>query len=463
MCSETNIDLTILALKLLISLRTMVETKETTTFSISVPIEQEMTLDEIDKKILTHCDAPERKDTITPGSIWYRYCDSRYGHTWFFCTTEPNQWCYESEVRAEPNAGKMSFLFRGKRQTVLDPPTSQKSAEQPADAIAVEERPANPSSGNEVPNTSSAEQPADSESADEGKNGGLASVLQYLSRDAWFVDPLFDNCRLTELNRQCNQAMEGWPTRLQCLDYRNWPVNQMPNDAHLIRQLQWVAHSCPHLKHLILPSLAQTMVKLTDITEAIQDVAGGCPKLMALSMRGYNVSVVAIEAMAGACPELKRLCLAAVMLTDPGLCAIAKGCRKLKELDVSHNPISNASIQKVAECCPLLETLSMKFCNFVNDDGIVPIALACPPLTRLNISCLFNLTDAAIDAVAQKCTRLQYLDASGCYRLTNNAIWSLARTCSKLESLFTEECDLMTWAPYNDLLKGCPRLTRWSW
>ena len=441
----------------------MAETTETTTWSISAAMEEEITLDEMAEKALIHCDAPELKDTITPGSIWYRYRDSRYGHTWFFCTTDPDQWCYESEVRTEVNAnGNISFPFRGKWQTVLDPPASSDSAEQPADAITVEEEPADPIQGDKVRTIDSAEQPADSEWADEKHAIDVFAVLQSLSLQGWLVAPLVNGCRLTQLNRQCKQVLRDWSERLKSLDYNKRPETlKWKDDVHLIGQLQWVARSCPHLNKLRLP-FGYTSI-FADVTDAIQDVAGGCPRLMELSIPGYTLSDVTIEAVARTCHELKRLCIAEVTLTDAGLCAVAKGCPNLTELDVSHNPISNSSMQKVAQGCRLLAKLYVTHCNFVNDKGVVPIALACPPLIRLRIDKLFDLTDAAIHAVAENCTGLEYLNASRCYRLTDDAIRSLAKSCSQLKWLETIGCDLVTWAACNALREGCPGLIRWSW
>ena len=90
---------------------------------------------------------------------------------------------------------------------------SSGSAEQPADhsADSSAERPAHHSSDVEstmaplaTHNLSrSAEQPA---------------VLQCLDREGWLVTPPVNGCRVAVLSRACNQALEGWPHRLECLE-----------------------------------------------------------------------------------------------------------------------------------------------------------------------------------------------------------------------------------------------------
>ena len=58
------------------------------------------------------------------GMIWHRYQDPASKKTWLSCFTQPELWCYESEVLVEEWQGRCSFLFQGKWQEVVkSPPT----------------------------------------------------------------------------------------------------------------------------------------------------------------------------------------------------------------------------------------------------------------------------------------------------------------------------------------------------
>ena len=72
-------------------------------------------------------------------------------------------------------------------------------------------------------------------------------VLQCLDKEGWLVTPLLNGCRIAVLSRACKQALEGWPSRLQCLEFL-----QIYGDLEVARKLQWVAQHCPQLRYLVL-------------------------------------------------------------------------------------------------------------------------------------------------------------------------------------------------------------------
>ena len=120
---------------------------------------------------------------------------------------------------------------------------------------------------------SSAEQPAHHSSNVENTMAPLAThnvshsaqqlaVLQCLDREGWLVAPLLNGCRIAVLDRACKQALEGWPSRLQCLE-----LLQIYGDLEVARKLQWVAHHCPQLRYLVLD---HTFPAGDNISEAIQ-------------------------------------------------------------------------------------------------------------------------------------------------------------------------------------------------
>ena len=98
----------------------------------------------------------------------------------------------------------------------------------------------------DVLSSASAEQPADHSadgSAERPDPRMMASVavLQCLDREGWLVAPLVNGCRVAVLSRTCRQAVEGWPSRLKCLEFES-------GAGEVARKLQWVAHHCPKLQ-----------------------------------------------------------------------------------------------------------------------------------------------------------------------------------------------------------------------
>ena len=72
------------------------------------------------------------------------------------------------------------------------------------------------------------------------------AVLQCLDREGWLVAPLVNGCRVAVLSTTCKQAVEGWPSRLKCLE-----VEPTSGAGEVARKLQWVAHHCPKLQYLL--------------------------------------------------------------------------------------------------------------------------------------------------------------------------------------------------------------------
>ena len=256
------------------------------------------------------------------------------------------------------------------------------------------------------------------------------AVLQCLEREGWLVTPLLNGCRVHVLSRAYKQALEGWPNRLECLEFLR-PEAQLYSDREVARKLQWVAHHCSQLRYLVLD---HTFPAGDNISEAIQAVARGCSRLRHLDLAGNTISETAIETVAQACPQLECLIMRDCDVTDATLWAVAQGCRQLKELDVSHNLVSNAAIQAVAQACPQLRSLNVSYCYYLRDEAIDSVALGCSQLECLDVSGL-NITDAAIHAVTQGCSQLKQLDITQCAMLTESALVSIMESCTHLRFL----------------------------
>ena len=65
--------------------------------------------------------------------IWHRYMDPDTHKIWFYCFTSPHLWCYQSEVEFLCQGDScMEFFFDGQWQKVIDPPSTQPTAQSPA-------------------------------------------------------------------------------------------------------------------------------------------------------------------------------------------------------------------------------------------------------------------------------------------------------------------------------------------
>ena len=250
-------------------------------------------------------------------------------------------------------------------------------------------------------------------------------VLQCLDKEGWLVAPLLNGCRIAALSRACKQALDGWPSRLQCLEFL-----EIYGDLEVARKLQWVAQHCPQLRYLVLNYCYPSGGNLS---EAIQAVAGGCSRLRHLDSGGNSLSNALIETVAQACPHLECLCLADCDVTDAALWAVAQRCPHLKKLDVSENRVSNAAIRTVAQACPQLECLCLAACG-VTDAALWAVAQSCPQLKELNVS-LNRVSNATIQAVAKGCPQLKKLNVIGCPMLTESAILSIVQSCPHVRIL----------------------------
>ena len=298
-------------------------------------------------------------------------------------------------------------------------------------------------------------------------------VLQCLDKEGWLVTPLLNGCRIAVLSRACKQAVEGWPSRLQCLEFL-----RIYGDLEVARKLQWVAQHCPQLRYLVLDYCYPNGGNLS---EAIQAVARGCSRLRHLDSGGNSLSNAPIETVAQACPQLECLCLAACGVTDVALWAVAQHCPQLKQLDVSSNRVSDAAIQTVAQACPQLERLCVadsdvnralwavaQGCrqlkeldvshNLVSNAAIQAVAQAYPQLKSLNVSYCCHLRDEAINSVALGCRQLECLDVSGLHLITDAAIHAVAQGCPQLKELDMTQCAMLTESAIVSIVQSCTHL-----
>ena len=99
--------------------------------SITAAMADNFVIHDADDKDMDDKDMDDDKDwdiqiqhapTAPEGTIWHRYQDPASKKTWLSCFTQPELWCYESEVLVQEWRGRCSFLFQGKWQEVVNSP-----------------------------------------------------------------------------------------------------------------------------------------------------------------------------------------------------------------------------------------------------------------------------------------------------------------------------------------------------
>jgi hypothetical protein len=77
--------------------------------------------------------------------------------------------------------------------------------------------------------------------------------------------------------------------------------------------------------------------------------------------------------------------------------------------------ITNDTLIQISNMCPQLEILSVRGCDMITDDGIVPIAEKCgQQLKSLGYNSCKKCTDAALESIVNNCHQLERLYARDC-------------------------------------------------
>jgi antagonist of mitotic exit network protein 1 len=104
----------------------------------------------------------------------------------------------------------------------------------------------------------------------------------------------------------------------------------------------------------------------------------------------------------------------------------------LKKLVLPGSRVADDSFLKlVSKYCPLLETLDLRACGLVTDEGMVHLLSRCNRLTTLNLgrhSQTSKITDLTLAAIS-KYTSIETLGMAGC-SITDRGLWELALRCS---------------------------------
>jgi len=154
------------------------------------------------------------------------------------------------------------------------------------------------------------------------------------------------------------------------------------------------------------------------------------------------------------------------LVTDKGLMGLLDFCTTpLKSIDFTQAVVNDETFKyfvfsgKGKE----IETINLKGCNNIRDEGLKYIAEACPNLRSLNVNTLLNITDVGLQYLAEGCPLLQHIELTPFTgwgqrtKTTAEGLKHLVKGCQKLQNL-----NLSSYSVNDDALKNladnCPEL-----
>ncbi|KAL2969709.1 hypothetical protein AAZX31_15G096500 [Glycine max] len=189
------------------------------------------------------------------------------------------------------------------------------------------------------------------------------------------------------------------------------------------------------------------------------------------------ISDSGLTALAEGFPKLEKLRLIFCSnVTSEGLSSLARKCTSLKSLDMQGCYVGDQGLAAVGQCCKQLEDLNLRFCEGLNDIGLVELALGvgnalkslgvaacakitdvsmetlsldsefihnkgvlsvikgCPHLKVLKLQCI-NLTDDVLKVVGTRWLSLELLALYSFQRFTDKGLCAIGNGCKKLKNL----------------------------
>jgi len=89
------------------------------------------------------------------------------------------------------------------------------------------------------------------------------------------------------------------------------------------------------------------------------------------------------------------------------------GGREALDVDHALRTLTRALSRTTPRLCVGVETVLLRDCRRLTDDGLRAVARRCPDLRRLDISSCTLVTDTAVFDVVSRCVNLQHLDVTG--------------------------------------------------
>lgn len=212
--------------------------------------------------------------------------------------------------------------------------------------------------------------------------------------------------------------------------------------------------------------LGKLSIRGTNSVRGVSDVglsaiAHGCPTLRVLSL--WDVPSIGDDGLfeiARECHSLKKLDLCQCpSISDKGVVAIAQSSPDLTSLDLESCNIGDASLQAIAKYCPKLQSVTIKDCPRVTDQGIASLLSACKQLAKVRLQAL-NITDFSVAVIGHYGKAITSLVLTGLQNVSQKGFWVMgnAKGLEKVSSLNITSCRGITDLSLQAVVKGCPSL-----
>jgi hypothetical protein len=191
-----------------------------------------------------------------------------------------------------------------------------------------------------------------------------------------------------------------------------------------------------------------------------------CPCLLSMDKGNYSrpspkVSVYILQSIADHCSGLQSLYLRYCGgISDDGLITISEHCPNLQLIDLAFGQITDANIISISSHFPRLKSLDLEGCQLITDASIISMSTHCIGLQSLNVYGCRQITDACIVSISTYCTGLQSLNLGNCNQITHASILSISTHCTGLQSLFLYDCPEITDASIISISENCTGLKR---
>ena len=161
------------------------------------------------------------------------------------------------------------------------------------------------------------------------------------------------------------------------------------------------------------------------------------------------------------CNQLQILKLSgSVLITDAGMASICKVCTHLSSIDVSYcGMISNDFLNTAATTLPNLKVVIVSGCHKVTDVGLITLTRGVPGLTRIEFGGCSKITDTGVSACATLID-LETIVMRSCDLISNQGILEIAESCKKLQSIDISGLDLVNEDAIAVLVKNCLELIK---
>ncbi|CEL92344.1 unnamed protein product [Vitrella brassicaformis CCMP3155] len=206
--------------------------------------------------------------------------------------------------------------------------------------------------------------------------------------------------------------------------------------------LLMIGRNCPRLKVLVLQNCKQVVNKV------VRSILQGCGELRVLRLDGcknvtdgaflprpfeMSLGLLSLEVLSlSRCPQI----------TDESILCILKACSRLRSIDLSYcRHITDSLVGEVLTCIGgNLQTLDVSFCAGVTDEAFMALTGgSTPSLVEVGVGGC-RISDEAVYRIAAASPLLESIDLRWCNHVTDDGVLRLSQMCCHLQTVCLKGC-----------------------